>query len=122
MQVAVFGNSEGAGYVSGWARESAVAVFGSAKLDLTRQDPAPDAELAAVAVFGEVKVVVPAGCRVRVSGFSLFGERRILIQPADGPELRPTAVALFGNVRVTEGAALPVSAQTPVAERPVFPF
>jgi hypothetical protein len=84
----------------GWTKESAVAVFGGGELDLTAAPPGEGAVLTAVAVFGGIELVVPAGTRVSMSGFGLFGGRAIEVEPGDGPELRLRAVAVFGGVEV----------------------
>ena len=82
----------------------AVAVFGDSDLDV-RGAPAGDEEIAvrAVAGFGDVKVTVPPGSRVDMSGFALFGSRRSRVAggpDADGPVVRVKAWSLFGDVEV----------------------
>ncbi len=122
MQLAVFGSTDATGFPGGWTSERAFVLFGSAKLDLTARPPAPDAALTVCAIFGEVKIIVPAGSRLALDGFSLFGSRTVKVQPGDGPDLRIRAFALFGGVTVKEGAPVPIMVEQQAAERRVFPY
>lgn len=64
---------------------------------------ADEINVRAVAGFGDVRVIVPAGSRVEISSLALFGSKRseITADPtADGPVLRVKAWALFGDVKV----------------------
>ena len=124
MELAIFGNTNAAGFAPSWTDEQTVVVFGSAHLDLTKQSPAPDATLTTVSVFGSTRIVVPAGSQVRVQGMALFGSRRVSVKPAAGPTLHLRCFVLFGSVVVVEGAplALPVVAATPPGEGHVFPY
>ena len=45
----------------------------------------PGASLTFVGVAGDLEIQVPPGSRVRESGFSLLGDRRIEVTPGDGP-------------------------------------
>ena len=87
--------------------QNSVAVFGSVSLDL-RQAMLESAEvqIKAVAIFGEVKIKVPADIDVDVNGVGVFGEfaRREKTQepaPAGAARVKVTGVALFGSVKVT---------------------
>ena len=122
MQLAVFSSSNESGFARGWVEESAVAVFGSIELDLTKRPPAPDATLAATAVFGSVKVIVPAGTHVRTSGMALFGSAQSKVGPGAGPELHIRAFTLFGGITVAEGAAVAPEASAPAGNERTFPF
>ncbi len=122
MQLAVFGSTDATGFPAGWTSESAFVLFGSAKLDLTARPPAPDAALTACAIFGEVKIIAPAGSRVVLDGFCLFGSRTVKVQPGDGPDLRIRAFSLFGSVNVKDGAPVPIMVEQQAAERRVFPY
>ncbi len=122
MQLAVFGSTDATGFPSGWTSETAFVLFGSAKLDLTTRPPAPDAALTACAIFGEVKIIVPAGSRLALDGFSLFGSGSVKAQRGNGPDLRIRAFSLFGGVTVKEGAPVPVPLELQAAERRVFPY
>lgn len=81
------------------------AVFGSLDADLTRAKPPPDgARMKATSVLGGVKVRVPAGWRVSVHGTPVLGATvDRTAHRADGPTLDIEAVAVFGNVEVTNG-------------------
>jgi hypothetical protein len=82
-----------------------VAVFGAVSVDLTKATlESQDVTIRAFAVFGEVKVLVPEGMHVDLSGTGIFGafERK-----GDVPDLAPNAprvriggLALFGAVTV----------------------
>lgn len=85
----------------------AVAVFGSVKLDLAQaQLTTMDGELKANAIFGEVKITVPADIEVQVAGTGVFGEFKRIdkrtnpVASAGRPVLRITGIALFGSVEV----------------------
>jgi hypothetical protein len=40
-------------------------------------------------------------------GFSFLGGREALVTPGDGPELRVTAIAILGGVRIEDVKAAP---------------
>jgi hypothetical protein len=88
------------------------ATFGSCRIELgdMRCDD-PELEVRAIAVFGGVEVVVPAGARVELDGFALFGSKRHRVKPAvprhDFPVVRVRARAVFGSV-VVRSARPPV--------------
>jgi len=102
--VGVFGDSTESGSWRTGTRTRAVAVFGDSTLDMHRATSADDEiTVRAVAGFGDVRVMVPAGSRVEISGFALFGSKRseVLGDPTDtGPLVRVKAWALFGDVKV----------------------
>jgi len=101
--VGVFGDSTETGNLRPGARTRAVAVFGDSTLDMRQATAGNEIAISAVAGFGDVRVMVPAGSRVEISGFALFGSRRSEVagEPtADGPVVRVKAWALFGDVKV----------------------
>lgn len=116
MQLAIFSSTGEAGFAHDWSAEKAIAVFGSAVLDLTLHPPLSDATLTVAAIFGEVKVIVPPGARVITRGAAVFGGSKVRVEPGVGPELRVNLLALFGQVTIVEGKARaiasPASAQT----------
>jgi len=116
MQLAIFGNTSEAGFAPGWMNETAVAVFGSANLDLTRQSPLSDAALKVAAIFGSAKIIVPPGARVITKGIALFGNSRVKVEHGAGPELQVNFFVLFGQVTIVEGKArilpAPLGSQT----------
>jgi len=92
----------------------AVSIVGSARLDLSQAElAAKEVTLTKVSVVGGVRVRVPPGIRVEVSGFSLVGGTRVEAGPEPGPGA-PTvhirAFSLVGGVRVRRGGT---------AERPL---
>lgn len=84
-----------------WQKETIVSVFGGADLDSTA-GAGSGARLTAVAVCGSVKLRVPAGSRVSMSGVSLLGGRKVSVAPGDGPEIAVKAVSVFGSVKVSD--------------------
>jgi predicted membrane protein len=116
MQLAIFGNTSEAGIAPEWTDETAVAIFGSTNLDLTRQPPLSSAVLKVAAIFGSAKIVVPPGARVTTKGFALVGNSRVRVEHGAGPELQINFLVLFGEVKIVEGVAraipAPLSSQT----------
>jgi hypothetical protein len=104
MNIAVFGGFGKRPLAPGWKRETAIAIFGGGEFDITDATPAEGARLFAFALLGGIKVEVAPGTRVRMGGFSLFGGRDAVVAPGDGPEVRVTAVAILGGVRIEEKA------------------
>ena len=102
MNIAIFGGFGKRPLPPGWNKETAIAVFGGGEFDLSDAPPRDGARLIAVAVFGAIKVSVAPGTRVTMDGFSLFGGREAKVTPGEGPEVRVTAVALFGAVEIQE--------------------
>ena len=87
--------------------QSAVAVFGSVKLDLrTALLESTSTEIRANAIFGSVQITIPGDIAVHVDGFGAFGEykrtdqRTVVESPDVGPVVRVTGLALFGSVEV----------------------
>ena len=87
------------------ARHVIVAsVVGGTRLDLSEaQLAAPEVTLTTVSLVGGTQIMVPAGIRVEVSGFSLVGGTRVEGGPEPGPGA-PTvyirAFSLVGGVRI----------------------
>jgi Domain of unknown function (DUF1707)/Cell wall-active antibiotics response 4TMS YvqF len=94
---------------TGWWRAEGsiapVAVFGDIDLDL-RQAAVPSGEVTirAVAPFGDIEVIVPDGVSVELSGFSLFGRKKVDVRKASSaapaPVVRVDAFTIFGSVLV----------------------
>jgi hypothetical protein len=89
----------------------AVSIVGGARLDLSQaQLAAPDVTLTKVSLVGGTRIVVPAGVRVDVSGFSLVGGTRVAASPEPGPGA-PTvhirAFSLVGGVRIRRSTPSP---------------
>ena len=102
--VGVFGDSTESGSWHAGTNTRAVAVFGDSTLDMRQSVAGGEAiTVRAVAGFGDVRVLVPAGSRVEISGLALFGSKRseVVGDPtAGGPVVRIKAWALFGDVKV----------------------
>jgi hypothetical protein len=74
-------------------RTICVTVLGGVDLDLREaQLAAPVVQVLAIALLGGVKVKVPRGVRVEVTGFSLIGGRRIRIDESTVGPHAPTLV------------------------------
>src|SRR5436190_20958918 len=79
--VSVFGDITPSGPWPAGRRLSPVAVFGDIDVDL-RDIPASSGELVirAIAPFGNIDVLVPAGAEVDVGGFTLFGSKKVSVR------------------------------------------
>jgi hypothetical protein len=104
--VAVIGNDERSGRWRPGEETRALAVIGDCTLDL-RQAEVGDGELriTAIAVIGDVRVVVPPGVAVELDGISLLGDKRYRVSelptpPPGAPRVRVTAYAVVGDVTV----------------------
>jgi hypothetical protein len=103
VNVSIFGGLNRRPFPPGWSKETVIAIFGGADLDLSSSPPAPDARLTAVAILGGVKILVAPGTRVSVSGFGLFGGREVKVaQSGDGPEIKMSLWAFLGGIEVKE--------------------
>jgi len=106
--VAVFSSSSRKGRWAVDPDQSAVAVFGSVEVDLRQAELlSDDTEIRAVAVFGEVKVVVPSDVAVDVNGVGVLGEferkssrRRTADRGTGVPVIRVTGAAILGSVSI----------------------
>lgn len=103
--VAVFGDSTRRGRFTLDDESAAVAAFGDCTLDLSEAlIEGPNPLITAVAVFGDVTVIVPDGIEVDLEGVAIFGDKRCTTgdtPPVPGsPVVLVRAFALFGDVRV----------------------
>ena len=103
--VAVFGDSTRRGRFTLDDESAAVAAFGDCTLDLSEAlIEGPNPLVTAVAVFGDVTVIVPDGIEVDLEGVAVFGDKRCTTgdtPPVPGsPVVLVRAFALFGDVRV----------------------
>ena len=101
MFVAILGDRR-ASLPAGWTKETAVALAAEASFDASG-GAGPGASLTFVGVAGDLVVQVPPGSRVKESGLSLLGDRRIEVAPGDGPEIQIKVYGLFSDVKVTDG-------------------
>ena len=124
--LSLFGATTRAGVWAPADRTVAVAVFGDIKLDLRRAElPGGLTEFVAIALFGNVEVIVPESLDVELDGFAIFGNldhrpakraraRKLLGDLMGGGEERLPdrahpedayvnirGFAVFGNVTVT---------------------
>jgi Domain of unknown function (DUF1707)/Cell wall-active antibiotics response 4TMS YvqF len=104
--VAVIGNDERSGRWRPGGDTRALALIGDCTLDL-RQADVERGELCitAIAVIGDVRVVVPPGVAVELDGISLLGDKRYRVSevpapPRGAPRVRVTAYAVVGDVTV----------------------
>jgi Domain of unknown function (DUF1707)/Cell wall-active antibiotics response 4TMS YvqF len=103
--VAVMGDSKRLGR---WRVEgplAAVAVMGDVVLDLRGAEvPEGEVEIVATAVMGDVKVYVPDGVDVRLSGIAVMGDKKVQVREAPpgrmAPRVTVRATALMGDVKV----------------------
>lgn len=103
--VAVFGDSVRRGRFTLDDESAAVAAFGDCTLDLSEAlIDGPNPLITAIAVFGDVTVIVPDGIDVDLEGVAIFGDKRCTTgdtPPVPGsPVVLVRAFALFGDVRV----------------------
>lgn len=101
---------------TGWHDEDVITVFSNVTVDLVNVAPAEDAVLSVLVIFGNATVIVPAGAKIAVGGFSMFGGRSLAITPASaGARTQLTLSSVFGNIRVVEGTPSP-SIEAPSAK------
>ena len=101
VQVSIFGSTV-TGAAPGWTRETVVSVLGRLELDLSGSSPADGAKLTVVTVLGSNKIVLPAGTRASVSGFSILGARRVDVSRADGPAVSVRVNTFIGSTKITD--------------------
>jgi Domain of unknown function (DUF1707) len=112
--VGVFGGEHRRGRWRLGDRLTAVATFGSCEIDLRHAErhPGPEPAVTAVAVFGSVELVVPAGTEVELRGMSFLGTRTVRVKAAEAggevpPALRLRGVAVLGSVQVVSRRPVP---------------
>lgn len=86
-------------------RNQGVTVFGDVRFDL-RDSVCSEAEvrIEGRTLFGDVVVVVPEGVEADLSGFTIFGDRRLDLAPVPRqphtPVVRVHGLTIFGDIRV----------------------
>jgi Domain of unknown function (DUF1707)/Cell wall-active antibiotics response 4TMS YvqF len=103
--VAVMGGSKRQGR---WRVErplAAVAVMGDVVLDLRGAEvPRGDVDITATAVMGDVKVYVPDGVDVQLTGLAVIGDKQLMVREAPpgqpSPRVVVRATVLMGDVKV----------------------
>jgi hypothetical protein len=104
--VAVIGNDERSGRWRPGEDTRALALIGDCTLDLRQADvEGGELRIAAIAVIGDVRVVVPPGVAVELDGISLLGDKKYRVgelpaPPPGAPRVRVTAYAVVGDVTV----------------------
>jgi hypothetical protein len=84
------------------------AFLGEARIDLSHASLDEDGvEITAQAILGHVDIVVPPEARVTMTGFPLVGSLSPTREPgpADGPHVKVSAIALFGEVIIHRAEA-----------------
>jgi hypothetical protein len=103
--VSVFGDITRTGSWPPGRTTSPVALFGDIDLDFRQATmPAGEVVINAVAPFGNIDVLVPAGAQVDVGGFTLFGSKKVAVGDASTTEsaavVRVRGFTLFGSLKV----------------------
>jgi hypothetical protein len=104
--VALIGNEERSGRWRPDEDTRAVALIGDCTLDLREtQVEGGELRITAIAVLGDVRVVVPPGVAVELEGIALLGDKKYRLgdapQPPPGaPRVRVKGYALLGDVTV----------------------
>ena len=104
--VAIFGSNRRRARWTVSRRLSAIAVAGTSWIDLRNARLVQDREVTirAFALFGSVKVFVPKGIGVELTGVSLFGAKTDRAtagqEVSGGPIVRVKGLPIFGSVRV----------------------
>lgn len=91
-----------------WRAEGTVApmsLFGDVELDLRQAAvPAGEVQINAIAPIGDIEVIVPDGVIVELTGFSVFGRKKVDVRGptsiGSAPVVRVHAVTIFGSVLV----------------------
>jgi Domain of unknown function (DUF1707)/Cell wall-active antibiotics response 4TMS YvqF len=103
--VAVMGDSKRQGR---WRVErplAAFAVMGDVVLDLRGAEvPHGEVDVTATAVMGDVKIYVPDGVDVQLSGIAVMGDKKVAVREAPAgqpaPKVVVKATAIMGDVKV----------------------
>ncbi|MFB4308989.1 DUF1707 domain-containing protein [Actinomadura sp. GTD37] len=87
----------------------AVSVMGDVELDLRgAQVPSGEVLITATAVMGDVKIIVPDGVSVELSGRNFLGDRKVNVRdPHPGarvPVVRVAATAVMGDIKIVDDA------------------
>lgn len=115
--VAVLSGDRLTGPVAPGQGVAAYAVLGNAEIDLRHEHLPADLRLRAVAVLGNVEVLVPRGVGVQVRGSSVLGSREVHVDPPrpGGALVHLDARAVLGSVQVHHGHEEQVSLVKPAA-------
>ncbi|GLW64180.1 hypothetical protein Arub01_24240 [Actinomadura rubrobrunea] len=83
------------------------AVLGDVSLDLRgAQVPTSEVRVCATAVLGDVRIIVPDGVRVDLTGYAILGDRRVAVRQVapdlQVPVVRVRAQAVLGDINVVD--------------------
>jgi hypothetical protein len=103
--VAVMGDSKRRGR---WRVErplAALAIMGDVVLDLRGAEvPRGEVDITATAVMGDVKIYVPDGVDVELSGIAVMGDKQVMVREAPAGQTAPKVVVkatvIMGDVKV----------------------
>jgi hypothetical protein len=103
--VAVLGDTKRQGR---WRVErplAAVAVMGDVVLDLRGAEvPQGEVDITATAIMGDVKIYVPDGVDVQLSGIAVMGDKKVAVREAPAGQTAPKVVvkatAIVGDIKV----------------------
>jgi Domain of unknown function (DUF1707)/Cell wall-active antibiotics response 4TMS YvqF len=103
--VSVFADVSRRGWWRAEGTVSPMTVFGDVELDLRQAAvPTGQVQISAVAPFGDIEVIVPDGVIVELSGFSLFGRKKVDVRRSSSvhaaPVVRVQGFTVFGSVLV----------------------
>jgi hypothetical protein len=104
--VAVIANEQRGGRWRPGAHTRALAVLGDCTLDLRQAElDGGELRITAIALIGDVRVVVPPGVTVELDGVSLLGDKKYRVgeapePPPGAPHVRVAAYAVVGDVTV----------------------
>jgi hypothetical protein len=84
-----------------------LSVMGDVVLDLRgAQVPSGEVSVVATAVMGDIKVIVPDGVRVEMSGYAVMGDRKVLVRETRPglavPVVHIRAHAIMGDVKIVD--------------------
>jgi hypothetical protein len=84
---------------------AALAVMGDVVLDLRGAEvPQGNVDITATAVMGDVKIYVPDGVDVQLSGIAVMGDKKVKVREAPAGQTAPKVVvkatAIMGDVKV----------------------
>lgn len=85
---------------TGWSDEQIVVVIGDVRMDLRDRPPIDGATLRIFHLIGDVRLRIAPGTRVVISGSTLLGSQRVVVQPGQGPELEVRAWGLIGDIEI----------------------
>ncbi|WP_214108511.1 DUF1707 SHOCT-like domain-containing protein [Acrocarpospora catenulata] len=91
-----------------WRAEGTITpttIFGDIELDLRQAVvPSGEVQIKASAPFGDIEIIVPDGVSVELTGFSVFGRKKVDVRKGNSigspPVVRVHAFTIYGSVLV----------------------